>query len=364
MKLDNLVLKRLTVHKIYGRSKTNETPYAGECKEMCKLGVDGMETLHKRIDSCLNHKSKFYELDLQEKGSDSFFDMQKPLIGSHGKTYLSIAQKIADKAADSHMNANIPDGLLLLVEATISGSHSIIAVKAEKSNAFSVTGNDLQLIKDIFLSSDKTLYKVGFFIKRNSTGSDGKSYRYFVYDDSFSPSKGDLAHYFYNTFLGLSTEKNSKLLTSNLHRELTTFIQDHVDIRDKFELMRTIDRAFLDSKRKNINASDFKSFFPEELNQLFESVIESEFPNSFVKDNAIIKNIETKRIALTPETILLLKNAPDGIITGSTRVEKDLKKLKVSIDSGQAYKYVMIPTMGINDTTKDPNEAPKKRQSK
>jgi hypothetical protein len=364
MKLDGLTLKRLTVHKIFGKSKTNNTPYAGECKEMTKLGTDGMETLHKRIDACLNHKTKFYELDLHEKGADSFFELQKPLFGTHGKTFLSISQKIADKAADAHKNANIPDGLLLLVEATISGFNTVITVKAEKSNAFSLTGNDLQLIKDIFLSSDKTLYKLGFFLKKDTKESNGKAYRYYVYDDSFSPSKGDLAHYFYSTFLGLTTDKNSKLLTSNLHRELINFIQDHIDLSDKYEVMRNVDRAFLDPKRKSINASDFKSFFPPELDQLFESILEPEFPNSFVKDNSIISSIETKRITLTPETTLLLKNAPDGIITGSTRVESDLTKLQVSIDSGQSYHYVLVPTLGIKDTTKDISEAPKKKLKK
>jgi hypothetical protein len=364
MKLDDLTLKRLTVHKIFGKSKTNNTPYAGECKEMTKLGTDGMDTLHKRIEACLNHKTKFYELDLHDKGADSFFELQKPLFGSHGKSFLSIAQKIADKAADAHKNANIPDGLLLLVEATISGFNTLITVKAEKSNAFSLTGTDLQLIKDIFLSSDKTLYKVGFFLKRDNAGNGGKAYRYFVYDDSFSPSKGDLAHYFYSTFLGLSTDKNSKLLTNNLYRELLNFTQDHIDIGDKYEVMRNIDRAFLDSKTKSINVSDFKSYFPSELDELFASIIEAEFPNSFVKDNSIITSIQTKRIALTPETTLLLKNAPDGIITGSTRVETDLTKLQVSIDSGQSYRYVLVPTLGIKDTTKDMSKAPKSKRKK
>jgi hypothetical protein len=362
MKLENLDLKRLTVHKIYGKSKTNDIPYAGECKELSKLGADGMDILHKRIDSCLNHKSKFYELSLQDKTADSFFEIQKPLLGSNKTTFLNIAQQIADKAAEAHSTANIPDGLLLLIEASITGMNTIIAVKAEMSNAFSLANNDLQLIKDIFLSSDKTLYKVGFFLKSDSFGNDAKSYRYFVYDDSFSPSKGDLAYYFYSKFLGLTTEKNSKLLTNNLHRTLMDFTQDHIDVGDKYEVMRTIDRAFLNPKTKSVNATDFKSFFPSELEQLYESTVEVDFPNSFIKDNSIVNSINTKRITITDETTLLLKNAPEGIITGSTRIPKDATKLKVSIDSGRPYHYALIPSDSIKDLTKNPNEPPKRKR--
>lgn len=347
MKLENLELKRLTVHKIFGKSKTNATPYAGDCKEISKLGTDGLETLHKRIDSCLNHKTKFYELDLIEKSKDSFFEIQKPLFGSAASKFLSTSQHIADKAAAAHESVNIPDGLLLVVEAKINGYNTIITVKAEKSNAFSVTGSDLQLIKDVFLSSDKTLYKVGFFLKRDATGSDEKAYRYFVYDDAFSPSKGDLAFYFYSKFLGLTTEKNSKLLTNNFYRALIGFTEDHIDIGDRFDLIKIIDRAFLDSKTKSINAANFKRFFPEELEQLYESTIETDFPHSFVKDSSIEKTIETKRISLTNETTLLLKNAPDGIITGTTANASDKSKLRASIDSGNNYAFALIPTLQI-----------------
>jgi hypothetical protein len=354
MKLENLELKRLTVHKIYGRSKTNDAPYASECTELTKLGADGMETLHKRVNSCINHKSKFYELDLSDKSEESFFEIHKSLCGARLPKFLSVSQLIADKVASTHENANIPDGLILIIEAKISGLETVITIKAEKSNAFSLAGNDLQLVKDIFLSSDKTLYKLGFFIRRDSEKETPSAYRFYVYDDAFSPSKEDLAHYFYNKFLGLTTEKNSKLLTNKFHRALIGFAQDHIDFGDKYEVMRSIDRAFLDTTRKSLTASEFKSFFPSELDQLFDSVIAQEFPNSFVKDNSIINSIETKRIALSSETTLLLKNAPDGIITGSTKNANDLSKLKVSIDSGNNYNFALVPSIvGINPIKSD-----------
>jgi hypothetical protein len=93
-------------------------------------------------------------------------------------------------------------------------------------------------------------------------------------------------------------------------------------------------------------------------------VISQEFPNSFVKDNAIMSTIGTRRIALTAETVLLLKNAPDGIITGNTQNAVDVNRLKVSIDSGSPFHFVLVPALNIRDTTKDHTVAPKKRLSK
>ncbi len=349
MKLENLEIRKLTVHKIYGKSKTNSEAYAGDCKELTKLGTDGLTTLHKRVSACLNHKSKFYELDLAETDNSSFFEIQKPLWGSREVNFLKTSQLIADKAAEAHKNAKIPDGLLLVIEAKLSTSKTVIVVKAEKSDAFSMKGTDLELVKDIFLSSDKTLYKVGFVVKRDDKNTDPKAYRYFIYDDAFSPSKGDLAHYFYNSFLGFSTERNSKLLTNKFHRSITGFVNDHISFGDKYELLRTIDRAFLDSNRKSINAEDFMSFFPEELHELYKSQIETEYPRSFIKDNSITTTIDTKRIELSPETTLLLKNPPDGIITGNTSNLTDMQKLRTTLDSGKVqYTYALIPTVSVN----------------
>ncbi len=349
MKLENLEIKKVSVHKIFSKSKKNPEAYADECVELVKLGDDGLTTLTKRISSCINHKSKFYELHLFDKEKDSVFELQKKIWNSDDENFLKISQEIADKAAISHKNANIPDGLLMVIESKIDGFETLIVVKAEKSDAFSMSGTDLQLIKDIFLSSDKALYKIGFIFHRDISKLNENGYKFFVYDDAFSPSKEDLAYYFYSGFLGLSTEKNSKLLTNKLHRSLTKFVNTHIDFIDKFTLQKTIDRVFLDKNKKTINAKDFNTYFPETLNELYSKEIESLFPHAFVKDIAITNTIETKRIELSPETTLLLKNAPDGIITGKTSNTEIYEKLKASIDSGNKdYTYAFIPIKSNN----------------
>lgn len=348
MKFENLEIKRVTIHKIFAKSKTVAEPYADECKELVKLGDEGLKTLHDRVMSCFNHKSKFFELHIADQTDrDNFFHIQKDLWNSKEDKFLGISQQIADKAALAHKNANIPDGLLVVIECVISKLKCVVVIKAEKSDAFSMTGTNLQLIKDIFLSSDKALYKIGFTIHRNEKGTGMANYQYYVYDDSFSPSKEDLAYYFYHTFLGFSTEKNSKLQTNKLHKHLTKFALRHIAYGDRYTVIRNIDRAFLEPKNTTLSAKEFSAYFPEEIHELFTKEVEDYFPTAFIKDTAITNTIETKRIELTAETTLLLKNAPDGVITGSTDNREDVQKLIASIDSGSKFNFALIPVQTV-----------------
>ncbi|MBF4516340.1 hypothetical protein IRZ71_08300 [Flavobacterium sp. ANB] len=349
MKFENLEIKRVTIHKIFAKSKTVTEPYADDCTEFAKLGSEGLKTLHDRIGSCLNHKSKFFELHLADVADTSnFFTIQKPLWNSNEDDFLKTSQDIADKAATAHKNANIPDGLLVVIECMVSNLKCVIVIKAEKSDAFSMAGTNVQLIKDIFLSSDKALYKIGFTVHYNEKSKAVTNYRFFVYDDSFSPSKEDLAYYFYHTFLGFSTERNSQLQTNKLHKQLSKFTLKHIAYGDRYTVLKNIDRAFLDTKNNTLNAKDFLTYFPEEIQGLFIKEIEEHFPTAFVKDTAITTTISTKRIELTEETTLLLKNAPEGVITGSTDNLEDIKKLNASIDSGNKYNFALIPIEKVN----------------
>lgn len=67
MKLQNLEIKKFTVHKIFGKSKTNKASYAEECNEICKLGTDGMTTLLKLKTEIQEQKLESRKTQLQSK---------------------------------------------------------------------------------------------------------------------------------------------------------------------------------------------------------------------------------------------------------------------------------------------------------
>lgn len=343
---DTVAIKRLTFHRIYSKSKTNPKPFSEDTEALCELDVEGVDILVKRISTCFSKKSKFYELSLENDTNDSVFEYQKFLKSANPQDFIRYSNLISEHCAESHISSNIPDGLLLVVDCLIDKFHSVVIIKAEKSDAFSAEASNLNLVKNIFLSSDKTLYKVGFFIRYDDSNVDPKSYKYYVYDDAFVPSKSDLATYFYKVFLGLSTDQNAKLLTNNLYKALNQLIQTNVKLHDRPGLLDKVASVFKDPDNLTLFVSDFRNIFPESLHTHFDSEIASNFPpHAILKDLSIVSGIKSKKISLTKNATLVLKDWPQGVITGSTRNKEDLEVLtSLLVTGGGNHNYAFIPS--------------------
>ena len=94
---------------------------------------------------------------------------------------------------------------------------------------FSITGINLNVVKDVFLSPAKDFYKVAVFINKND------DFTPFMFDDQFSMQKKDLTEYFYGRFLGLTTDKNDDIKSKNFFKDTKAFIEKNVDnIQSKF----------------------------------------------------------------------------------------------------------------------------------
>lgn len=343
--LTDIQLKRFVVNKIFGKSKSIPEPFSEDASDLCVLDSEGLSLLEKRIINCLNHKSKFFELTLENDSEGSCFDLQRNLNGHDNPNFVRTTNEIANLAALSHKTGKIPDGLILTIQAKFGALDGVILVKAEKSDAFSANETGLSLVKDIFLSSDKTLYKIGVFLRTDKENINKSSFKYFVYDDAFTPSKNDLAIYFYNYFLGFSTEENGKIQTNNLCKDLIRMTNDYVHLGDRGRVQDRIAQIFHDKRLVTISASNFKGVFPEELDTLFESEIEAKYPNAIVKDTSMVTVLEKRKISLTENAVVTLKNWQDGIITGNTSRFDDIEKLKVSVDSGSNFSFLLVPSI-------------------
>jgi|GEM_PF-911256 len=366
MNFQDVVLKKFTTHKLFTKKYVEGKeilPYADECKAFSDIGPDGMQILASRVMKAFSQSKRFFNLEIKEQGDNSFWKIGAPIIGSRRPYFLEIANDLANQAAAVHTKANTPDGLLLVIDAVVSGYKSLIIVKAEKSSAFSMKESAVELVKDIFLSSDKTLYKIGLLVHKDDKNITAKSYSAYVYDDAFSPSKDNLALYFYEKFLGFSAEKNGALNTNKLYNELKDFNNKIVEnLSDRNDIFRNIDRILNDKRKVTLHAEDFKLLFPIDSHLAFEHFITTNFPLAIVKDLTLLGDFQTKRIPLTANADLIAKNGISGKIKFVTVRAEDMKHIKtLDLDSG-LYRGVYIPiTSDINDTTKDKSIAPKKK---
>jgi len=350
MDFSNLQVIRFTIHKLFSKkdlkNQRNHEPHAEPCNELCNLNQGGLDTLKNRIIIATSHGKRFFELDLADTGYDSFWHSARGIFGSMRKQFIATANIIADKAAAAHDRGNIPGGLLLVVECNLAEKNCLAVIKAERSKAFSLSGSNIELIEDLFLSTDKTLYKIGFLVKVGVSDTSPSAYKCYVYDDSFSAIKEDLAYYFYHNFLGFSTENNSKIQTNNFYKFTTSFIERFIrGFGDQNAIMRTIDIDMLSKKKKIIHPNDYKSLFPDELHEEFDRNVSDNLPRAIPKDISVLPDIESKRIKINEDAILLAKNGiGNQIVVLDDLNEKNLNSIKrLFIDTGKNGKIVFIP---------------------
>src|SRR6202034_3722139 len=114
MHFSNLEVMRFTIHKLFSKkdlkSQRDCEPYAESSNELCNLNQGGMETLKNRIITAASREKRFFELDLDDTGSDSFWHSARKIFGGTRKQFIAIANIIADKAAAAHDRGNIPGG--------------------------------------------------------------------------------------------------------------------------------------------------------------------------------------------------------------------------------------------------------------
>lgn len=350
MNFSDLEVIRFTIHKIFSRkdlkNHKNSEPYAEPCKEFCNLKSAGLDTLKNRIVTATSQERRFFELDLEDTSSDSFWDNARKIFGSTRKEFISTANMIGDIAAAAHEKGNIPGGVLLVVECRLGKSECLAVIKAERSKAFSLSGSNMKLIDELFLSTDKTLYKIGFLVKSGGRGISPSSYKCYVYDDSFSATKDDLAYYFYHNFLGFSTEKNSKLQTNNFYKYISSFTDEFIrGFGDQNVIMRAVDADMLSKKKKIIHPDDYKSLFPDEIYEEFDKYVSNRLPGAIVKDISVLPDLDSKRIKINDDAVLLAKNGiGKDIVVLDEVTEKSLKAVKrLYLDTGKSGKLVIIP---------------------
>lgn len=275
MDLSNLRLNRIAVHYIPRKSASDPDidPEYGD--ELIDLGQGALDTLTRRVTEVLGNPSFSVEMEIHEDGHESTFQRSAPLIRAGEQDFLEGSQDIADNLNAAQQRSNIPDSVLLVASGSVGAAqnNTVAVVKAETQDGFSfyTTEGEIQIefVRDLFLTEDQKLYKVGLLIEtaEESVGEDLRStedFEVLVYDSNLRQSS-DAAKYFYQTFLGCEYARSGKQLTKE-------FFERHQQYFDTLDI---------DSERRK----DLKTHLYSYLKSERDLIHTAEFANEYLSDN-------------------------------------------------------------------------------
>lgn len=350
IEIESLLFRRLIIHKIYSKNPDGQSSYCEPSRELHSLESDTMETLKHRIITAVNKSKKFFETNIEKFNDDSFFGIASNLPSQSVDEFIQGSISIGNLAAQFHNSRAIANGLLLVLDCSISNKNVIIVIKAEFQEAFTLSGNAISLIKDLFLSPGRELYKIGILSHDRGPFNQISSYKSYVYDDQFNSQTLDLAHYFCKDFLGFGTSKNARINTQKFYNSFVKFVDAYIDnVDSKINIKQRIRADYRESTSPLIAPSDYMDLFDDSLKEDFRNKVVSQFDSSFEKDTSLLDNSFKKDkivlVADKAEIHIDPQFGKDNMKIYNTTSSNDREQLLVEIESGRTDKVVTLSSI-------------------
>lgn len=333
---------RVIAHRIV--QKTESAPCYPETHDsLYILSADDKKVLIQRIEKAVNNRKKCFDLSFRDKGDKSMYKQLSKLgFVSEDDAYIDFSKEAAGKLSDSQDNISIPGGYCLVADGKMKGGEYFICIiKADYQEVFNVHENSMHVLNDVFLSPAKDFYKVGFFVQDKAK----KSFTPYMYDDQFSIYKDDLTLYFYDKFLGLSTDESNKLKTKNLYMDIIKFINENVDYsEDSRGLIKAAQSYFRENTEGRVSVEEFSERFlnKTKLGTPFKKQYGEKYPRAIVLDTTLLSNerLMTQRTTLGDKITIITKEGVKMTLLD----EKDIAQIVPTIKSGKNPKIVMFET--------------------
>jgi len=350
---DELQISRIIIHKVHKKIDGANYGIAEYSNELYEFGATETETLKERICAAFSKTKRFFKLEIARCETDSFYDYASQIKTANTDQFIEKSKQIADLLALSHDRKTIPSGLLLIMDGFyMRNSYFILVIKAELQEAFTIKEVDqhkiVELINELFLSPAKDFYKIGYLIEdTNNDTFPNDNHSAYMYDDNFTSGNRDLAEYFYDKFLGLSTNKNDKILTKNFYLDIQSFIDNNVAGFDNIKgLKNSLNCLYRENTTGIINPHEFvQQHFNTQLIERFEAKIGFNYPHSFTKDLTLVdRKLQRGLILLADE--LKIEGPSESIdnvdvINGNNI---DIAALTLAVENGDIRQLITIRT--------------------
>ncbi len=335
-------LMRVIAHRIVRKTKSTAC-YPETRDSLYTLNARDNAVLIERIEKAVNNRKKCFELSFQNKGDYSMFKHLSNLgFVAKDDSFIDFSKETAEKLSESQDNISIPGGYCLVTDGRLNGGEYFICIiKADYQEVFNVHENSMHVLNDVFLSPAKDFYKVGFFVQ----DKEKMSFKPYMYDDQFSIYKDDLTLYFYDRFLGLSTDESNKLKTKNLYMDIIKFIDENVDYSgDHRGLIKAAQSYFRENTEGRVSAEEFCERFLHNtiLETPFKKQYCEKYPRAIVLDTTLLSNerLMTQRTTLGGKITIITR---DGVKM-TLLSEENMDKIVPTIKSGKNTKVVIFET--------------------
>jgi nucleoid-associated protein YejK len=213
MLFENLIISRVIFHQVFRRKEKGQIVPARYADNLTVLGGEDTEALKTRLVAALGSESRCMEMQITSTGEGSALSLAKRLVDVDDLHFIDQSKEAADKLANAQGRLNIPGGIVVVISGQVSypPKRFIGIIKAEPQPGFAVKDDfTLEFLRNLFLTPDARLYKIGAFVEVDSQRQNGDGWKVFVYDDLMTLANRDnAAQYFYETFLGCNIPQNS-----------------------------------------------------------------------------------------------------------------------------------------------------------
>ena len=303
-----MVIKQLTAHTVFARSKDKELIPPEYATDLIELEQDALDLVQVRITDALGSTSHGVEMAIQYSEPGSFMQRSASMMRATRETFVAESKTLAYKLAEAQTSPRWPGGVVIVMSGTVGGQSKpfVAVIKAETDKGFNVTEKDgkitLELIKKMLLSETQRLYKVGILVEISNSPADldgqylPENYRAFLFDHLLTTIETRAAAaYFYSAFLGLSILSSSRRQTQIFFEETKNFTNSiPISEEERYNLREAL-RTELRSNTPTLNAKAFaESHLPEEQRSAYLKHLSGKgFP-----DQAVVKDTEYIKLKL------------------------------------------------------------------
>lgn len=337
-----LIIEHVIIHEVLRQrmSEDKEPPIFSEIES--SLNHDSTKFLKDKIVNTIG-SIKSYEVIFNPSTDSPIPEFVKELLLNEHITesFISSSKQIAEHLNNEQSGRN-SGGFLLVLYGSNNGVKIIGILKLEKEegaqlkqsvrngrNTFEITN-----IKDLILSKNTKLFKIGVFYGLEDGIFEGK-----ICDNQIT-SKGDIAHFFLQNFLGCSLKEDPAVQTKKFFESSIAFFKNNINDPLTQNRCKLHLQSYVSSQSDILNARTFAvTYLDTEYRSNYEQYLRTKgvLITNIIKDSRYIDSNIHKYLCEFENGIQIIsknKNLEENVLfeeldNGNTRatVESRLKHI-------------------------------------